>query len=237
MKNQYFGDKRDYFKYCVLTLLMQRHAMFRQLTCIWMLTPPAGNTDGNKPFRILPGCEDLAEFLRRSRAEQRQDIRELRVQFHAMGLNYFAYGDSPQEYFTNTNRVAYFDSIPMAALTESLVFLDPDNGMEPTGRATPAHLRYGNLESTFSRMGGSSAIVVYQHLPRIPAKRFWPTVAGRIESRLRAPVITVAESDVALFVVTADEALSAHLTDTLRFHQQRAADSGLEVTVNNYAQL
>lgn len=42
MKNQYFGDRRDYFKYDVLERLATELHEVQRLTCLWMLTPPDG---------------------------------------------------------------------------------------------------------------------------------------------------------------------------------------------------
>lgn len=54
MKNQYFGDKRDYFKYDVLERLAADVPEIQQLTCVWMLTPPDTTGQGKVPSsRIL----------------------------------------------------------------------------------------------------------------------------------------------------------------------------------------
>jgi hypothetical protein len=40
VKQQYFGDARDYFKYDVLERLASDLGMIERLTCLWMLTAP-----------------------------------------------------------------------------------------------------------------------------------------------------------------------------------------------------
>jgi hypothetical protein len=40
VKNQYFGDRRDYFKYDVLERLATDLPQVERLTCLWILTRP-----------------------------------------------------------------------------------------------------------------------------------------------------------------------------------------------------
>jgi hypothetical protein len=61
MKIQYFGDRRDYFKYDVLERLATDLDEVRQLTCLWMLTPPDGCGQGHVPF--VPDPELLTPLV------------------------------------------------------------------------------------------------------------------------------------------------------------------------------
>ena len=116
-------------------------------------------------------------------------------------FSFFSYGGTADRYFTTESRPDYFRDIPNVALQKSLVFFDPDNGLEPAGKATTAHLRYEELDHVFDRMDDRSVAVIYQHLPRIEGSRFWPSIASALRQRLDRPAAYIAESDLAFFVV------------------------------------
>jgi hypothetical protein len=201
VKNQYFGDKRDFVKYQLLEWMALGTPGIRQLTCIWMLTPPTPNNDGNRRFLVHPGSERVGEFLRGCVESGRRDVRELTRYFAESPFRYSPYGDNVDQYFTTSDRRQYFASIPKAVLNSAIVFLDPDNGMEPQRVVMDSHLRYSELASVFDRMDDKSIAVVYQHRPRRKAEDFWPEVGSRIGAYLRANTYFLADAEVAFYVV------------------------------------
>ena len=56
MKNQYFGDRRDYFKYDVLERLAADLSQVQWLTCLWMLTAPDGSARVEFRSFPIPNC-------------------------------------------------------------------------------------------------------------------------------------------------------------------------------------
>jgi hypothetical protein len=222
MKNQYFGDKRDYFKYSLLEALATGTPGVEQLTCIWMLTPNVRTNDGRKPFSPHPDCVRLTEFLLDCRAKGVADVREMRRYFGGQHYKYVPYGEDASHYVPKRDREPYFRGIPSSALQRSIVFFDPDNGLEPKGMATSAHLRYEELAGVFARMDAESVVVVYQHLPRVKASVFWPAVAGTLTERLKAPVGFVAESDLAFYIVPRKPARMAPIKRVFARQQARA---------------
>src|SRR5207245_493716 len=117
---------------------------------------------------------------------------------------YFSYGDDASSYLTAQSRQTYFESIPEFALRRSVVFFDPDNGLEPARVTTTAHLRYNELRGVFQRMDRNCLAVVYQHLPRRPGSLFWPEVADRLRVKLSCAIGYIAGGDVALFIALRD---------------------------------
>jgi hypothetical protein len=196
----------------------------RQLTCIWMLTPPVAGSDGNRKFKTHPGVDKLGLFLERCVSSGNRDVRALTEFFGRRRFRYQAYGDSSEQYFSKRHRDAYFDAIPGAALSRSVVFFDPDNGMEPKRVVTEAHLRYSELDRVFGRMDQGSVAVVYQHRPRRIAKLFWPEVAQRLEAVLSVPVAYIAESDLAFYVIPRNAAAINRLLEVLRQFESQWPD-------------
>jgi hypothetical protein len=223
MKNQYFGDKRDYFKYSLLEALVAGIAGIELLTCIWMLTSPVANNDGRKPFVPHPDYPRLTAFFGSCAAAGIANVTEMARYFKGQGVRFFSYGDQADGYFESSDRSAYFENVPSIALQESVVFFDPDNGMEPRGKCKPAHLRYDELAAVFRRMGPTSIAVVYQHLPRIRGSVFWPLLAAKLDKRLATVVAYIADGDLAFFVAPTD---SARAHDILRVLDKQVNQSG-----------
>jgi len=63
VKNQYFGDARDYFKYDVLESILAADADFEQLTSIWMLSAPGQSGQGRVRFVPDPELPELTNFF------------------------------------------------------------------------------------------------------------------------------------------------------------------------------
>ena len=215
MKNQYFGDKRDLLKYSLLEALVQGVPSLNQLTCIWLLTPPSSNNDGNQHFRQREGDSNLALFLGHCIATDRRDVRELATYMAGRAWKYSSVGDGASQYFTAMSRTDYFRSIPDSVLRHAVVFFDPDNGLEPTRSATPAHLKYAELRSVFHRMDGGSIAMVYQHLPRRRAESFWPLTALKVRAALDCSVGFVASGAVGFLIALRDRGSQGRVSEIL----------------------
>ena len=218
VKDQYFGDARDYLKYHLLEALLAGVPGVERLVCLWMLTPPDGTQEGNVPFVERPELPRLTAFLRRHLESGDRRVSHMRAYFEEQGIEYTPWGDE-RPYFTNERRAAYFRNVPEAGLTNAVVFFDPDNGIA-TGRATPKHLTFQDIARVRDRMRGNSLAVIYQHAQR--KSDFWETMATEIRRQLEAPVGYVAGPSVAYFVVPQNSTLIPSVDLVL----QGVADSG-----------
>jgi hypothetical protein len=183
MKNQYFGDKRDYFKYDVLERLAADMPDVQQLTCVWMLTPPDTTGQGRVPFVADAELPELTAFFRSrldSGDRDRTRVGEMRAYFEGRPFRFFSYRDDREDFGLST-RAEYFASIPDEALRRSVVFFDPDNGMEP-GSGNEKHLRFGELAGVQARMDEASVAVVFQYARRLAD--FWTFMAKQLRDRL-----------------------------------------------------
>ncbi|MFN2638044.1 MAG: hypothetical protein ABR585_13550 [Gemmatimonadaceae bacterium] len=115
---------------------------------------------------------------------------------------------------TRTNRSTYFASIPASALTSALVFIDPDNGLEPRSGATTAHVRLEELLALWKRMSSGSVLLVYQHKPRVREAEFWPDAARRLAACLGTPIGWVPFGDVG-FLLAARNGRLEYLAEIL----------------------
>jgi hypothetical protein len=196
LKDQYFGDARDYLKYALLEELIRQVSSLNRLVCLWMLTAPDDSGEGSVPFVESPELPELAAFLHRHLQVGDRRVRHMRDYFPERGVEYVPWGDEPP-YFGKENRRTYFTSIPDMLLRDALVFFDPDVGLSH-GRLTSKHLSFEELAGVYRRMSPSSIAVVYQHRWRRPD--FWEWMASQIKARLNAPIGYVADPSVAFYV-------------------------------------
>lgn len=196
MRYQFFLDARDYVKYALLDDLMKQLDL-SQLTLIWMLTPDVGNTHGSRRPRFDPNRSALNAFFQRDPRPNLWDVKEY---FDDRGYRCTSFGDRPDGYITRANREEYFKLVDDELLKDALVFLDPDNGVEPRGGASALHVKLDELSRLWTRMDGESVLLVYQHKPRVAADVFWPDVANRTAEALGNEVLVLPFKDVGFLV-------------------------------------
>lgn len=164
MRNQFFGDINDYYKYGLLRTLVGAGDI--KLGVCWMLTQDDGGSHGDKtnylkdPGRWKKYDPDL--FARLHEWVINQQNRKVEA-IELSGLIPSA------EYFTDPfprskcDREAYFADMLRSFNDIDLVFFDPDNGLEIaskpfTKRPSAKHLYFRELKATFEE--GHSVIVI-----------------------------------------------------------------------------
>jgi hypothetical protein len=215
MRYQFFLDARDYVKYALLDDLMAQLNL-GQLTIVWMLTPDVGNTHGSRRPKFDESRSDLNLFFQQV---PRPNLRDVKDYFSRRGYVCNSYGDRSDAYITRASRDAYFRSIESGLLKDALVFLDPDNGVEPRSGATPFHVRLNELRDLWNRMGRESVLVIYQHLPRKKADVFWPDVSQRVAAALDGNVIALPFGDVGFLFASRRELREILKTEGQHIHE------------------
>ncbi len=151
MKNQYFGDNRDLFKYD-LAFQIIRAGLVARFTFIPMLTRNDNQKHGADDKRAgKPGADnrELVDFLDRCRREEKKDIREIKKFFVKHKIDVTIYRE--KEYFNHARREPYFSGISPELLADSLVLVDPDIGLE-VNRPREKHLLYTEVGDLYQRM-------------------------------------------------------------------------------------
>jgi hypothetical protein len=198
MRYQFFLDARDYIKYALLDDLMAQLEP-GQLSLIWMLTSDVGNTHGNRHPRFDASRPALNAFFER---DPRPNLWDVSDYFNRRGYICNSYGDQPEDFFTATNRAEYFKSIPTNLLKNALVFLDPDNGVEPRTGPKTSHVRLAELQGLWNRLSGESVLVIYQHKPRVAAAEYWPDVSRRVGDAIGNEVLALPFGDVGFLLAS-----------------------------------
>ncbi len=228
MKNQYFGDRRDFFKYDLLLDLVEGHGS-RKLTFIPMLTPNDGSAEGTLThYDCGERRQSLCEFLQAAVTSRQRDIRLLHQIMPQFQVEFRCHCDN--HYLLNQDRDRYFDSLPPEWLAESVVFLDPDIGLQ-TGnngymrrKGFEKYLTYAELSRVCSRTSGSSVVIVYQHLQR-NAKRHLSDLEHRLED-LRAHIPAaglwaIRQGDLAFLILIQDRMRARQIEHSLATHARR----------------
>lgn len=177
MQHRYVGDVGDFGKYALLNALA---CSGLRLGVIWYLNEfEEDNADGN--FIYFGHLESLDSQLYKRLGQIRETKRHL-SQIHSGGVlpadTLFFDGvlprpDAPcysqrQREPEKRRREAWFGKANEAMSTAQLVFLDPDNGIEPSGLAmhSTRACKYA-FESEVRRLIASGkSVIVYQHQNR-----------------------------------------------------------------------
>lgn len=167
MKDQYVGDVNDFAKYQLLRLA---EAHFERILVAWMLTAKDGRSDGGQTSYLADpalGATDpeLFEALAMLVADGRRSVAAVEASGALPGCSFHS-APMPSG---GTERTQYFEALADQADPETLVFLDPDNGIEvksvPMGAKGAERYLYWS-ELRLLRNSGSS-LLVYQHFPRV----------------------------------------------------------------------
>jgi hypothetical protein len=200
VKNQYFADERDLFKYDLLLELMQAMPSLTRLVLVPMLTADDGRRDGNRVSYSAGGFRhEVHAFLQDRLAAGQRDITKLRSFFADRPFEYVPHSDDT---IFDGDRDEYFARIRDDKLQHALVFFDPDNGLEPVGGFTRAHLRYKELAGVMARAGPESIGVVIQFLPRRDRVIFFEEATRALRKLLpNAGLVGVEKGPLAFLIV------------------------------------
>lgn len=187
MKNQYFGDNRDLFKYDLITEIMLGINSLEYFTFIPMLTKNDEKNDGNmRDFeKAKAGTEnnDLKKCLEKygkNCDKNLRDFRNIRRYFDLKEIKLNIYKENSTEYFEHRIRAEYFKIENLKKfLSNPLIFIDPDNGLQIKNTKSNKHLLYSEVKDIYEHMDENSILMIYQHFPRARYKYKEYTPEGR----------------------------------------------------------
>lgn len=222
MKNQFFGDKRDFFKYD-LHLSVLRELQLERFTLVPLLTPNDATTAGRiTRYTRRQRSKEIFDFLQDCLRQERRHIRQLRSLFASLDVQYVPYQDD--QYFSHAGREQYFKDIPRTALSASVVFLDPDNGLEVKSARSGAsrYVRYVEVADLYRRLTAGSVLSVYQHIPHVKRRGFLLETCHRLSSALGADAtLCVSDNEIAFFLVTREREKADQLRASLQSYSKR----------------
>lgn len=226
MKNQYFGDNRDLFKYDLICYIKEAD-LVNHFTFIPMLTKNDNTKQGGERNREKAKAgkknEDLKKFLDKFEDESRRDIEQLRSFFKKKAINmkiYYGKG----KYFSHESRHKYFDQIAAKLLPKSLVLVDPDKGLQ-IKKSGKEHILYCEVKMLYDRMDRSSVLMIFQFFPRIRTQDYIQEYFYQRFEKLRALAgdlpIYIDDNEVRFFFLTKDKSIRNSLGNILSDYKKR----------------
>lgn len=226
MKHQYFADRRDFLKYELLLDLAGRDPSGCRLLSLLMLTRDDGTSDGSiKTYEQGLRRRELYEFLRGCLAAGTRDVSLLRKFMRAAGVDYRPHRDD--QFFDDAGRATYFAGCALAARGHSLIFFDPDIGLETSTRlymrrkGMEKYLMYADVAVVARAAPPESVLVVYQHLQKNKL-RVGTDIDAKCQRLCRAIgsacAAYVTDRDVAFLVTSRDAKSSRWAIDAVVAH-------------------
>lgn len=184
MKDQYVGDLNDFAKYQLLRICA---VLFDQITVAWMLTKNDGRTDGGRTGYLQQrGFRDadpeLFDQLRTLVARGERNVAAVQTAKFLPGCSF-----EPEPVpLSHVDRSAYFERLARQAAEDTLIFFDPDNGLEV---ASVAKHRRGAEKFLFwdevqmIRDTGAS-VMIYQHFPRVDRVTYSEASLARLKAEM-----------------------------------------------------
>jgi hypothetical protein len=206
LKNQYFGDRHDFYKYDLLLRLMEAGLGLAQLLFAVMRTPDDGSADGS--FTAYPaGNRDPALWAwLQDRVGQGE-----RAVTHLADLP--AVRDASWQYTAILDegpvdpaaRAGYFDRVRDSLVAATLLFLDPDNGLmvrSATGDGRTKYVDHAEVTLLYAAMDDRSLLVIYQHAPREKRTTLYARLLTELELRcgVHHAFVIAPDTDVAYLV-------------------------------------
>ncbi len=197
MKDQYFGDINDYFKYGLLRCFSESGL---SIGICWMMTPSDGRTDGRKIQYLANGerwrgydpnlFDGLTAAVKRSRAVR---------QIHKSQIlrNCLFCDDVVPDSQSLRNR--WLTQALKKLSGVDLLFFDPDNGIEvrstPLGkRGSRKFLYWDEIEAAWSQ---GCSLLIFQHFPRQNRAEYVARIANEVSHHvLGGKVIPLVTSNV-----------------------------------------
>lgn len=222
LKDQYFGDINDYRKYGLLRSLIKASGL--ALGVCWLRTKNDQRRDGEfRQYLLNPSrwrCHDpeLYDALTRllkpgvERSVLRAEAWEIlpKATYHHHFLNDDA-----------ASRNAYFEEASKYLRNCPLIFFDPDNGLEVKSvekgfRRSSKYLYWHEVESTFSR---GHSLIVYQHFPMKPRRKFIDDISKQLKEKLDAPLVDSFRTSHVVFFLVAQPKHVKHFEAAHKFIQ------------------
>lgn len=215
MKTQYLGDVRDLFKYDLIQRILKEVSSLQGFTFISMLTkndPKSG--EGNKrdfdKAKAGTNNKDLMKSLKRYNKidPNERDFTEVEKHFKSKGVKITIYKEN--EFFERKSREDYFKKIEKRLLSNSLIFVDPDIGLQ-IKNSTKKHLLYSEVKELYERMDEYSILMIFQYFPREDHTEYLSRRANELRELTEDLPIYISDNEIIFFLLTKNRKLKSKL--------------------------
>jgi hypothetical protein len=225
MNRQFFGDTRDLFKYDLVRHVMKALPLFDSFTFIPMLTEEETAKKRGR-FKNFERATKLGKAGSQnkdliSHMERLQEIDNDLECFQTIGA-YFKkeniFVDILHHHpFSHEERGQYFENVFTHFPKKSLIFLDPDVGLEES-KPSKKHLLFDEVESFFRKMDLHSVLMIYQHYPREKHEGYVKRRCNEIYNLTGTHPVTITDNEIVFFFIVKSPRLHKNLEDVLSLY-------------------
>jgi len=166
---KYFGDSRDFFKYDLITSILDGLKMDNYVF-IPMLTNHRIDNEGNKSPKMIGGkSQELLSFIAGCNSKS---LCHWEHWLRNYAKNYKTIEPVDEKMFDDLTRDAYWTSFSdYLKEKNALIFLDPDTGLESGGQpylqkmGREKYILNHETDFLYRNLDTSSILMIYQHLP------------------------------------------------------------------------
>ena len=233
MNRIYFGDTRDLFKFDLIRHIMNSLPELSGFTYVPMFSEAGGKGGGQKK-----STKDISRALAAGKAgTQNRDLSALMEQLqdagstleYVNGINsYFEKEQIATEIFhktrfTHENRDHYFRNILSHFPTRSLVFFDPDTGLEE-GLPTEKHLLFSEVKAVHDTMDAGSILMIYQHFPRVKRAGYIRNRCSQLIKLTGSVPVVITDNTIVFFFLVKNPKQQQRLNDCIESYANSYPD-------------
>jgi hypothetical protein len=224
MNRMFFGDTRDLFKFDLVRHIMKAFPDLLNFTLIPMLTEEESAIRKRKTV-----TKDLGLSLKNGRAGTRnrelmedlgrlQEIDDDLEYFHGI-RSYFKKENIivdilHKDTFSHEHRVNYFNKMFENFPKNSLIFVDPDTGLE-VKKPTQRHLLFDEVKKIYDHMDHQSVLMIYQHLPRVTRRGYIEKRCRELAAITHSRPETITDNEIVFFILTKNPLFKTRLCAVL----------------------
>jgi len=224
MNRRFFGDTRDLFKFDLVRHIMKAFPDLMSFTFVPMLTEEEKPTGTKKT-----ASKDLGLAQKNGKAGTQnhelmvdmgrlQEIDDDLAYFHGI-QSYFNKENIivdvlHKDTFSHEHRESYFKKVFEKFPEKSLIFLDPDTGLE-VKNPTQRHLLFDEVKKVYDYMDNYSILMIYQHIPRVIRAGYIKKRCKDIAAITRSGPETITDNEIVFFILTKNPQLKTRLCAVL----------------------
>jgi hypothetical protein len=222
MNIRFCGDTRDLFKFDLVRHLMKSFPELASFTFIPMLT------DQDEPTKKKKSATtDLLKAVKAGKAgSQNRSLMENmgKLQEIEDDMEYFSGIESyfrqeniivdvlQKDRFSHEHRANYFGKLFENFPKKSLVFLDPDTGLE-VKNPTRRHLLFDEVKKIADHMDNTSILMIYQHFPREIRKGYIRSRCAELSELTGTQPVSITDNEIVFFLLVKDQKMRRRLID------------------------
>ena len=211
MNRKHFGDLRDLFKFDLVRHIMKSMPGLTSFTFIPMLTEINEKTESDSaPKKDLgkavkagkAGSQNSNLLQQVSRLQEIDSDLEYVQTLHGYFKNENIVMDILHPHtFTHKEREQYFRSVFANFPKKSLVFLDPDIGLEES-KPNQRHLLFDEVKMIYDHLDAGSILMIYQHFPRKVHEDYIRQRCSQLSELFGSSPLTITDNEIIFFLCT-----------------------------------